>query len=292
MDRILLVDDEQQILTDLGKRLRGRVFAVYTASTIDDARKIILSEELDYAIIDLKLEVSSEVGGIKVVNFAKRNRPKIRTIILSAYPFEHVKEQLGSFLKDEPDREKILREIEEDYVSKGGEKNYIIAVLEKLGQFKQAKPKKNCFVIMPFAKTQSCEEAEWTEIFKSMIKPAIEDSGYPYVCKRSDALVGNIIENILDELNRADIVIADLTDRNPNVYYELGVRHALRDATILIAQRIDDIPFDLRSNAIQVYNWKTSDGRKEFKKKVKEVLCVIEDKPKNSISPVRKYLKL
>jgi CheY-like chemotaxis protein len=292
MERVLLVDDEIHILDDLGKQLRKRDFAVYTAKTIDDARKIILSEELDYAIIDLKLEISSEVGGIKVVNFAKRNRPKIRTIILSAYPFDHVKEQIESDLRDEPDKEKILAEIAEDYVSKGGEKNYIIAILEKLNQFKQIIKKKSCFVIMPFAKTQSCEETEWTEIFKKMIKPAIEDSGYPYVCKRSEALMGNIIENILDELNRADIVVGDLTDRNPNVYYELGVRHALRDSTILISQRIDDIPFDLRSHAIQTYNWRTSDGRKEFKKKIKEIMDLIEQEPKNSISPIRKYLKL
>jgi CheY-like chemotaxis protein len=292
MERVLLVDDEKNILEDLGKHLRKKNYAVYTASTIEDARKIILSEELDYAIIDLKLEVTSEVGGIKVVNYAKRNRPKIRTIILSAYPFEHVKEQIGSDLKNEPDKAKILAEIEEDYVSKGGEKNYILAILEKLGQFKQTKKKKTCFVIMPFAKTQSCDETEWTEIYKNMIKPAIEDSGYSYTCARSEALLGNVIENILDELNRADVVIADLTDRNPNVYYELGVRHALRDATILISQRLDDIPFDLRSHAIQTYNWKTSDGRKEFKKKMREIIGIIEQEPKNSISPVRKYLKL
>lgn len=292
MERILLVDDEKNILEDLGKQLRRRNFAVYTASTIEDARKVILSEELDYAIIDLKLEVSSEVGGIKVVNFAKRNRPKIKTIILSAYPFDHVKEQIGSDLRDEPDKDKILSEIEEDYVSKGGEKNYILAVLEKLEHLKQTIDEKTCFVIMPFASTQSCNQIEWTEIFKNMIKPAVEDSGYPYICKRSEALMGNIIENILDELNRADIVIGDLTDRNPNVYYELGVRHALRDSTILIAQKLDDIPFDLRSHAIQIYDWKTLDGRKEFKKRIAEIIGIIEQEPKNSISPVRKYLKL
>ena len=106
------------------------------------------------------------------------------------------------------------------------------------------------------------------------------------------ARTGNIIEDILDNLNRADLVIADLTDKNPNVFYELGVRHALRHATILISQRLEDIPFDLRPLAIHVYDWKTKEGRREFRLRIKELLSAIDAGADDCVSPVRKYLRL
>jgi nucleoside 2-deoxyribosyltransferase len=95
-------------------------------------------------------------------------------------------------------------------------------------------------------------------------------------------------------LNRADVVIADLTDKNPNVFYELGVRHALRNATVLITQNMDHVPFDLRHYATLEYEWTTKKGKEDFKNKIKRVLDEIERDPDNVnvMSPVREYLEL
>ena len=81
--------------------------------------------------------------------------------------------------------------------------------------------KKKCFVIMPISTSQSCTEDEWTSIFDEMIKPAVTGSKLGFICERSRPRTGNLIRDILNELNRADVVIADLTDMNPNVFYEL-----------------------------------------------------------------------
>jgi len=51
---------------------------------------------------------------------------------------------------------------------------------------------------------------------------------------------------IWEQVLRADLIIADLTGRNPNVFYELGYAHALHKNSILITQSIEDVPFDLR----------------------------------------------
>lgn len=292
MNTVLLVDDEEHIRRDLRKRLENKQYLVHTAASPENARKIVLSEELDYAIIDLTLDFTYEFGGTQLVSFVSRIQPRVRTIVLSAYAFEDVKGQLQRQLDGEPGSEQVLAEIESNYVSKGVDKNYITAILDKLEALVHHEEKKRCFVIMPFSATNSCREDEWTEIFENVIKPAVEHSGHNYECERSQALVGNIIEDILDQLNRADLVIADLSDRNPNVYYELGVRHALRDSTILIAQSLDDIPFDLRPYATQTYDWKTTRGRDAFKKRIKEIVNVIEDSPDKALSPVRKYLNL
>ena len=114
---------------------------------------------------------------------------------------------------------------------------------------------------MPFSESGTCTEADWNNIFQEVIKPAVEASSYE--CRRSTATRGNLIKAIIQDLDASWVVLADLTDRNPNVFYELGVRHALKDRTILIAQNREDIPFDLQSYANHVYDWRTEDaGRK------------------------------
>jgi ActR/RegA family two-component response regulator len=276
---VLLLDDRENIRRDLGDRLRVRSFSVHTAASAEEARKIILSERIDYAIVDLAIDEQSELGGVEVVNFLKRNRPEARAIVLSAWPLDgHVRPRF---------------EVEIDgYVEKGGAQNYISAVLTKLTDLTRKAPPKKCFVIMPFSTTKSCTENEWTEIFSKMIKPSVERPGYGYLCERSSLKMGNIIEEILDSLNRADVVIADMTDRNPNVFYELGIRHALRNATILISQNLDDIPFDLRPYATHIYKWKLHANKQSFAKTIKGVLSEIETGSQKVVSPVRKYLKI
>lgn len=110
--------------------------------------------------------------------------------------------------------------------------------------------KRTCFVIMPIGDlTLDQNKFElFKEIYEDVIAPAVRVSAPDCECVRADEIkeIGSIIRDIVSQLCDADLVIADLTDKNPNVFYELGVRHALGKPTILISQRIDDVPFDLR----------------------------------------------
>jgi len=150
--------------------------------------------------------------------------------------------------------------------------------------------KKKCFVIMPFSDTRSCTEQKWTEIFEYIIKPAVGESRLGYECERSVAERENIIKGILEGLNKANVVIADLTDNNPNVFYELGVRHTLANRTILIAQGKEHIPFDLRPYPVAFYGEspaKISAFKSDIKKKLKD----IERNPERSDNPVADFLR-
>jgi hypothetical protein len=80
-------------------------------------------------------------------------------------------------------------------------------------------------------------------------------------------------------------VIADLTDKNPNVFYELGVRHALRPRTILIAQSLDDIPSDLREYRTIVYDT-SAKGADVFSKRLKSYLDEMHKEPERADNPV------
>jgi len=150
--------------------------------------------------------------------------------------------------------------------------------------------KKKCFVIIPFSKTQSCTEQKWTDIFEYIIKPAVEENGLGYECERSVAGRENIVKGILEALNKANVVIADLTDKNPNVFYELGVRHTLTNRTILIAQGKKHIPFDLRPYPVAFYN-ESPAKIAEFKRDIKKKLEDIEKNPERADNPVADFLK-
>lgn len=105
---------------------------------------------------------------------------------------------------------------------------------------------RKCFVLMPFA-------SQFDGIWEQVVRPAVEDHGDD--CNRADDLFGPgaIIDDILDSIRAADYLIADLTGRNPNVYYELGFAHALDKPVILLTQDIADVPFDLKHQRLIQY---------------------------------------
>lgn len=137
MSKVLIVDDEDHIRSDLEKHLQKKNHQVVTADTVEKALQSVQKEELDYALIDLKLDIASEFSGIKIFNYILKNNPRIRPIILSSYPFQDVKEQLRKEVKDDKDRDIILKKIENDYLYKGSVQNYILAVLDKLAELEQ-----------------------------------------------------------------------------------------------------------------------------------------------------------
>ncbi|HLK37344.1 MAG TPA: hypothetical protein VKU41_11370 [Polyangiaceae bacterium] len=114
------------------------------------------------------------------------------------------------------------------------------------------KKKLSCIVIMPFGKGEHAHEHldRYEALFVRAVNAFNEVSKkYSIECKRADdpANVGRIHQQILTDLQTADIVLADLKGLNPNVMYELGVRHAVRHGTIILVPEETDLPFELKS---------------------------------------------
>lgn len=112
------------------------------------------------------------------------------------------------------------------------------------------------FVLMPF-------EKEFRPIFDDHIKKVI--LGLGLTIERADDFfsTGSIVNDIWTAINIAEIIIADCTGRNPNVFYEIGIAHAIGKETVLITQSIDDIPFDLKHLRAILYKY-IPRGMKEF----------------------------
>jgi hypothetical protein len=85
-----------------------------------------------------------------------------------------------------------------------------------------------------------------------------------FVCVRGDEeyTERDILSHVVKLIVRARVVIANVTLRNPNVYYELGIAHALDKPTILISETINDVPFDLRSKRILLFSDQVELGQK------------------------------
>ena len=89
-------------------------------------------------------------------------------------------------------------------------------------------------------------------------------------CRRSDEIaIGSITKGIFEEIYFADIVIADLTFSNPNVYYELAVSHCIGRKTILITQE-EKIPFDIGQDYVIKYS-NTIDGSMVLEKQLRRL---------------------
>ncbi len=123
-----------------------------------------------------------------------------------------------------------------------------------------------CFVIMPFAE-------EFRGVYRSIQRAATSAGLIP---KRADSFFEGkaVLQKILTGIEEARVVVADLTGRNPNVFYELGIAHVRKDTTVLLTQRIDDVPFDLRHLELVEYQ-PTRTGLAVFQRKLTAILVEI-----------------
>jgi hypothetical protein len=123
-----------------------------------------------------------------------------------------------------------------------------------------------CFVLMPFGNKQSnAKIINFDSIYNEIIKPSISDSGLEPI-RADEEIAGGIIHKpMFERLTICDYAICDLTTANANVFYELGIRHAIRPySTILVcAKGNQELPFDFRMLRVLYYSIKDDDGMPE-----------------------------
>ena len=154
-----------------------------------------------------------------------------------------------------------------------------------------AEDAKLIFVLMPFAD-------EYKEIYDDVIKPLVEEMGLKSL--RADEIfgLGAIMEDILKMIAKARIIIADVTERNPNVFYELGISHTVKNDVIIITQTMDDVPFDLQHLRCIEYSQTlrgSLDLRSQLKSTIEAILYtegIIFDKRRRTISYKGKSVNL
>lgn len=128
---------------------------------------------------------------------------------------------------------------------------------------------KLCFIVMPFG------PEELTDVYEYFVKPSIE-TNCGLKCERGDDVFGSnvIMDDIRRSIERSRLVVADLTGRNPNVFYEVGIAHTLNKEVLLISQSMSDVPFDLRHRRVLVYDY-TPKGCKKLERTIADNINAI-----------------
>jgi hypothetical protein len=123
-----------------------------------------------------------------------------------------------------------------------------IDALKKLGKSVNINPNDSCFVVMPFATPLGNHYAQ-------IYEPAIKRAGLKPVRADDDIFAtGKIMDQIWSGINSARVLVAELTSRNPNVFYELGLAYALKKPVVLVSSNESDVPFDVRHIRVIYYD--------------------------------------
>lgn len=145
---------------------------------------------------------------------------------------------------------------------------------------------------MPIRKDGTDEHEHFKTLFEEYLRPLIEEHGYQVLRADSLSRGGAISRDVIIRLAEAELVIADLTDLNPNVYYELGVRHALRGrGTLMVLDmaRTPDIPFDLAAYRVIQFS-STMEGLTKLRRDLRAFVKGMQDTHPHADNPVHDWL--
>ncbi|MBU7584675.1 MAG: hypothetical protein KAF91_17480 [Nostoc sp. TH1S01] len=144
---------------------------------------------------------------------------------------------------------------------------------------------KTCFVACPIGEPDSDERKRSDGVLRHILKPVLDDLSYEIIRADQIQTAGRITTQVLQALNDADIVIADLTGENPNVMYELGIRHAIRKPFIHMMENNSKPPFDIYDVRTVFYRLEL-DTVEDAKSELKGQIESIENGGWSAASPV------
>lgn len=261
--------DRQAIIVDNDERYRKYYMDILTQEGYKVAEFSSGGKALEY--------LSSSRPNVAIVHFKKDIRRSLRfvekcaeldpsmSILYSTFfndpdlPGEAIK--LGAFavVDKRSDRAELGRILDRAYNQSAARR-----------QHQEGGP--NVVVLMPSAK-------RFTERYTLGIKEPLEGLGVS--CERVEELgfAGDIMSKIFALIEEATVIVADMTSRNPNVFYEVGYAQGLGKPVVLLTEGKDDFPFDLRNQKHIIYGRSIVRLREELLKTVKELL-------KGRIAPV------
>jgi len=144
-----------------------------------------------------------------------------------------------------------------------------------------------CYVIMSF---QEQYASTYTEAIRPAIQMVARSRGEQWECLRSDDIrvPGSITKEIVRSLYSADVVIADLTGHNPNVFYELGIVHSAGRPTVMITQDLEKLPFDINTYRVHSYT-ASSNGLRALSEHLASTILDAVTPNRHSTNPVMDF---
>lgn len=142
------------------------------------------------------------------------------------------------------------------------------------------------FVISPIGEPNSPERTRADQILEYIVSPVVSEFGYKAVRSDKISKPGIITTQIINHIINDPLVVADLTGHNPNVFYELAIRHAIRKPVIQLIKKGEKIPFDVSTQRTIQVDHKDLDSVDESKKELTKQIKAVEKDPTLVDSPI------
>ena len=153
--------------------------------------------------------------------------------------------------------------------------------------------KKPCFVISPIGEAGSETRKRADQVLKHVIEPAVSACGFEAIRADKMSEPGMITSQVIQHIVDDPLVVADLTGSNPNVFYELAIRHAIRKPLVQVIQKGDKIPFDVAGMRTIPVDHKDLDSVDEARVEIEKQVRAIENKtPEEIDSPITVSIEL
>jgi hypothetical protein len=156
---------------------------------------------------------------------------------------------------------------------------------------RMSSPKKSCFFIAPIGAEGSAERNQSDWVLKYLVRPAL---GSNYEVVRSDQIAepGSISHQIIQQIAKCDLAVVDLTGLNPNVIYELSVRHTLNRPAVQMMDASQKLPFDLYGERTIFFKYGDVASMERAQSDLRRFVRETERKNFKSTSPVSRSIDI
>jgi nucleoside 2-deoxyribosyltransferase len=136
---------------------------------------------------------------------------------------------------------------------------------------------KTCFVIAPIGEPESEIRKRSDKILRHVITPVAQECGYKPIRADDISEPGIITSQVIQHIVDDDLVIADLTGQNPNVFYELAIAHAIKKPLVQIIKKGEQIPFDIASTRTIHVDHTDLDNVEEAKNEISRQIKLLKE---------------
>lgn len=147
---------------------------------------------------------------------------------------------------------------------------------------------KTCFIVSPIGEEESEVRKRADQLFKYILSPVCDECEFKII--RVDKLnqADTITQTILDNLRNSELVIADITGHNPNVFFEIGFRASTGRPIIHLKEKGEKIPFDISGIRTFEYDLRDLDAVASIKERLKQTILAfkIDDTPINDAGTI------
>lgn len=151
---------------------------------------------------------------------------------------------------------------------------------------------KSCFVIAPIGIEGSDTRIRSDQVLKHIITPVAEECGYTVTRADKISEPGLITSQIIQHIVDDELVVADLTERNPNVFYELAIRHAIKKPVVQIIKTGEQIPFDVAGSRTIHVDHHDLDSVARGKEEIRNQIRAVESNALDFDTPISVAVEL